>query len=186
MHPTIPYGYGFSTRQHRPSDRCRLDTDLTRKCLGYFSTWSNPKYSIDHDYVIKRKPFSALLAICAGNSPVTGEFPSQKPVTRSIDVFFDLRLNKTLSKQWWGWWFETLSRPLWRHCNVYLPCGYQTRSSYIILQLDMLPQHYVYCICIFYHVDWYVPVESTVIVNGKQSVFSMELNWVIKNNCCIF
>ena len=35
--------------------------------------------------------FSALLAICAGNSPVTGEFPTQRPVMRSFDVFFDLR-----------------------------------------------------------------------------------------------
>ena len=43
--------------------------------------------------------FSALLALCAGNSPVTGEFPSQRPVTRSFDAFFDLRLNKRLSKQ---------------------------------------------------------------------------------------
>ena len=62
--------------------------------------------------------FSALLAICAGNSPVPGEFPAQRPVTRNFDVFFDLRLNKQLSKQWWGWWFETLSHPLWRHRNV--------------------------------------------------------------------
>ena len=46
--------------------------------------------------------FSALLAICAGNSPVTGEFPAQRPVMQSFDVFFDLRLNKRLSKQWWG------------------------------------------------------------------------------------
>ena len=37
-----------------------------------------------------------LLAICAGNSPVTGEFPAQRPLTRSFDVFFDLRLNKRL------------------------------------------------------------------------------------------
>ena len=62
--------------------------------------------------------FSALLAICAGNSPVPGEFPAQRPVTRSFDVFFDLRLNKRLSKQSRGWWFETLPRPLWRHSNV--------------------------------------------------------------------
>ena len=61
--------------------------------------------------------FSALPAICAGNSPVTGEFPAQRPVTSSFDVFFDLRLNKRLSKQSWGWWFETPSHPLWRHCN---------------------------------------------------------------------
>ena len=63
------------------------------------------------------KTFSALLAICAGNSPVPGEFPAQRSVTRSFDVCLDLRLNKQLSKQSWGWWFETLSRPLWRHSN---------------------------------------------------------------------
>ena len=61
--------------------------------------------------------FSALLVLCAVNSPVTGEFPAQRPVTRSFDVFYDLRLNKPLSKQSWGWWFETQSRPLWRHRN---------------------------------------------------------------------
>ena len=62
--------------------------------------------------------FSALLAICAGNSPASGEVPAQRPVKRSFDVFFDLRLNKRLRKQSWGWWFETLSPPLWRHRNV--------------------------------------------------------------------
>ena len=62
--------------------------------------------------------FSVLLAICAGNSLVTGEFPSQRPVTRGFDVFFDLRLNKRLNKPSWGWWFETLSHPLWRQCNA--------------------------------------------------------------------
>ena len=61
--------------------------------------------------------FSALLAICAGNSSVPGEFPTQRPVTQSFDVFFDLRLNKHLSKQSWGWWLETLPCPLWRHRN---------------------------------------------------------------------
>ena len=65
---------------------------------------------------------SALLAICAGNSPVPGEFPAQRPVTRSFDVFFDLRLNERLSKQSWGWWFETLSRPLWRYCYEMFTC----------------------------------------------------------------
>ena len=43
--------------------------------------------------------FSTLLAMCAGNSPVTGEFPSQRAVTRGFDVFFDLCLNKLLGKQ---------------------------------------------------------------------------------------
>ena len=44
--------------------------------------------------------FSALLAICAGNSPVPGELPAQRPVTRNFDVFFDLGLKKRMSKQW--------------------------------------------------------------------------------------
>ena len=73
-----------------------------------------------YDDVIKMETFSALLALCAENSPVTGEFPAQRPVTRSFDVFFHLCLNKRLSKQSWGWWFETPSHPLWRHCNVML------------------------------------------------------------------
>ena len=59
--------------------------------------------------------FSAILAICAGNSPVTGEFPSHRPATRSFDVFFELCLNKRLCKQSWGWWFET---PLRHHYDV--------------------------------------------------------------------
>ena len=62
--------------------------------------------------------FSALLVLCAGNSPVIGEFPAQRPVTWSFDIFFDLRLNKRLRKQSWGWWFETPSYSLWHHCNV--------------------------------------------------------------------
>ena len=61
--------------------------------------------------------FSALLVICAGNTPVSGKFPIQRPVTRSFDVFFDLHLNKRLSKQSWGWWFETPSWSLWPHRN---------------------------------------------------------------------
>ena len=58
--------------------------------------------------------------------PLCGEFTghrqffAQRPVTRSFDVFYDLRLNKRLSKQRWGWWFETPSCPLWRHCNELL------------------------------------------------------------------
>ena len=45
--------------------------------------------------------FSALLAFRTGNSPV-GEFPTQRPVVRTFEVFFDLRPNKRLSKQSWG------------------------------------------------------------------------------------
>ena len=54
-------------------------------------------WKYNHDNVKKMETFSALLAICVGNSPVIGEFPAQRPVTRSFDVFFD-RLNKRLSE----------------------------------------------------------------------------------------
>ena len=59
--------------------------------------------------------FSALLV----TGP--GELPTQRPVTQSFDAFFDLRLNKRLSKQSWSWWFETQSRTLWRQCNNFHP-----------------------------------------------------------------
>ena len=64
--------------------------------------------------------FSTLLALCAGNSPVTSEFPSQRPVTQSCNIFFHLCLNKQLSKQSWVWWFEMQSRSLWHHCNEWM------------------------------------------------------------------
>ena len=72
--------------------------------------------------------FSAWLAICAGNSPVPGEFPTQGPVTRSFNVFFDLRLNTRLSKQPWGWWFETPAWSLWRHRNGNTVVSYGKRT----------------------------------------------------------
>ena len=86
--------------------------------------------------------FSALLAICAGNSPVPGEFPAQRPVTRSFDAFFDLRLNQRLSTQSWGWWFETLPRPSWRHCNEIL-------WNLTILGVLIQAGHYSYISAVF-------------------------------------
>ena len=60
--------------------------------------------------------FRVTCPLC-GEFTGPGEFPTQRPVTRSFNVFFDLRLNKRLSKQPWGWWFETPSWSLWPHCN---------------------------------------------------------------------
>ena len=67
-----------------------------------------------HDDVMKWKHFPRYLSFVR-----TGHrwIPLTRPVTRSLDVFFDLRPNKRLSKQSWGWWFETPSRSLWRHCK---------------------------------------------------------------------
>ena len=70
--------------------------------------WCPPGFSVAW-WRHQMETFSALL--------VPGEFPAQRPVTRSFDVFLGLHLNKRLNKQSWGWWFETLSRPLWRHSN---------------------------------------------------------------------
>ena len=50
--------------------------------------------------------FFASLSIYAGNSAVPGEFPTQRPVTWNFGAFFDLRLNKMLNKQSWGWWLS--------------------------------------------------------------------------------
>ena len=61
--------------------------------------------------------FAALLAFYVWNSPLTGGFPSQKPVTRNFNISFDLRLNKQLGKQSRRRWFETPSRSFWRQCN---------------------------------------------------------------------
>ena len=60
-----------------------------------------------------------VTGILCGEFTGPGEFPAQRPVTRSFDAYFDLRLNKRLSKQSWGWWSETPSSSLWRHRNIY-------------------------------------------------------------------
>ena len=74
--------------------------------------------------------FSALLALCEGNPPITGGFPSQRPVTLDFDVIFDLRLNKRLGKQSRRRWFETPpSRSLWRHGNVDDTCQDFARNT---------------------------------------------------------
>ena len=86
-----------------------------------FKNHDKPKISWKKTYMMTSSSGNIfrIRAICVGNSLVTGEFPAQRPVTRSFDVFFDWHPNKRLSKQWWGWWYEMPLHPLWRHCNVY-------------------------------------------------------------------
>ena len=86
--------------------------------------------------------FCVTSPLC-GEFIVPGEFPTQRPVTRSFDVFFDLRLNKRLGKQLRGWWFGTPSRPLlWRHCNGH--CMIYTAEAEHEAQ-RMLLQHGINC-----------------------------------------
>ena len=83
----------------------------------------------NHDDIIKWKHFSLTGHLCGeftglrwiphtkASDAETGEFPTQRPVTRSFDVFFDLRLGERLSKHSWSWWLEKPSRPLWHQSN---------------------------------------------------------------------
>ena len=102
--------------------------------------------------------FSALLALCAGNSPVTGECHTQRPVTRSFDVFFHLCLNKRLNKHSWGWWFEASSRPLWRHCDKSL--GYYLPASPQVPSWTRLPL--IECL---WHGGLYIYIRTYITVN---------------------
>ena len=67
--------------------------------------------------------FSALLALCAGNSPVPVNSPHKGQWRGTFMFPLICTLDKRLSKQSWGRWFETLSRPLWRHWNEKQFCG---------------------------------------------------------------
>ena len=115
---------------------------------GYYFTW----------WRHQMETLSALLAICAGNSSVPGEFPAQRPVTRGFDVFFDLHPNKRLSKQSWGRWFETPSRLLWRHCNEYknrfMAIGIPVMITRQLSYLDTTDSRYIV-------------VENNVLLNTK-------------------
>ena len=109
------------------SDRLLL---LLSQCFLFIYAW----------WRHQMETFSALLAICAGNSSVSGEFPAQRPVTRSFDVFFDVRLIKRLSKHSRGWWFGTLSHPLWRHRNGFL-CVHDNGAYHRAVATIVLPCH---------------------------------------------
>ena len=100
--------------------RIRTLTCLTCRSTGASVGWIWWKYMYAQCswWRHQMETFSALLALCVGNSPVLGEFSAQRPVTRSFDVFFDLRLHKRLSKQSWRWRYKTPWCPLWRQGNV--------------------------------------------------------------------
>ena len=103
---------------------------------------------------------SASLALCAGNSPVTSEFPAQRPVTRSFDVFFHLCLNKRLSKQSWVWWFVTSLHQSWRHSDnhYYWWHGFMRRpimSSNLFLWSVSYKKNFK-CMCVFRIQKWYI------------------------------
>ena len=97
--------------------QCLLSYNVLILIIAYYDRGYHGSYWLLTWWRFQMETFSALLAICAGNSPVPVEFPTQMPVTLSFDVYFDLRPNKRLRKLSWGGWFETPSRPLCRHRN---------------------------------------------------------------------
>ena len=110
-----------------------------------------------------------------------GEFTGHRWIPRTkasdaqFDIFFDLRLNEWLSKQRWGWWFETQSRPLWRHFNG---CIFRvTYLSYDIhLQDGMIRCHLIQCPCDLYSLDipsWTLTAREWFI---PESVFYLQLD----------
>ena len=109
-----------------------------------------------HDDVIRWKHFPNYWPF------VTSEFPSQRPVTQSFDVSFDLLFNKWLSKQSRGWWFEMPSCPIWRHCNY-------------------LFWHQFYCPFISYSELEHNPRETyfSIYVANLAVVLSMIQNWCV-------
>ena len=89
-----------------------------------------------------------VTGLLCGEFTGPGEFPTQRPVTRSFDVFFDMRMNKRLSKQPWGWWFETPSWSLWRqYLRIPAKCIPHlcfSISLYFIEYICLNPGHDVY------------------------------------------
>ena len=137
--------------------------------------------------------FYALLALCEGNSLVAGEFLSQRPLTRSFDVFFDLRLNKQSSKLSWGWLFEKPSCPLWRHCNVFTREIFASQMMWLIIEMlrTCIKWHSgklvlfmsVFCCCISWHK--YCMPSTPYLQNWKNSPLTEFSNEDSKKNILI-
>ena len=90
---------------------------MTIKLVSWPLDFQRPDHFF-HDDVIKWKHFPRSPSDAPPHfPPVPVGFPSKRPVTQNFDVFFDLLLNKRLSKQSRHWWFEMPSRWLWRQCN---------------------------------------------------------------------
>ena len=134
----------------------RLKWVFWRKSIRFKSWWRH-----------EMETFSPLLATCAWNSLVTGEFHAQRPVTWYFVVFFDLRSNKRLDKQSWGWWFETPSHPFWRHCND---------GSALYKQRDCMGIYYIW-----YNVEW-IKCNAAYILSDQNFNFDV---FLVQISCLI-
>ena len=88
---------------------------MTRPCNIY---WIGRHHTaLFHDDVINGNIFR-VTGHLAGDFTGPRWIPRTEASGAELWFFFDLRLNKRLSKQSWVWWFETISHPLWLHGNV--------------------------------------------------------------------
>ena len=71
-----------------------------------------------------------------------------------FDVFFDLRLDKRLRKQWWGWWFETPSRPLYCHYNAYRNISQGLKAASYVFRIGNVQ---------LLKIDWYLASPTVFI-----------------------
>ena len=103
------------------------------------------------------------------NGPLWGEStghrwsPSQRPMGQSFDIFFDLRLNKQLSKQLMRRWFGAPSRSLWHHGNM---------NTFICIPKGRWPYTLVDCR------PYYVIASTLVIWTAKGQHLSLNLKWL--------
>ena len=154
--------WGISGKYLGKIDRATASSNCTYFGISHGVIFNNTRYVIiiegkwlvpisERDYSPYVSPWSGLLLVMMtssnenifrGTGHLCGEItshwwiPAQRPVTRSFDVFIDLRLNKPLRKQWRGWWFDTPLHPLWRHCNVwckYEHCISNTMSIFVLV-----------------------------------------------------
>ena len=135
---------GKQEHPHFTESISRLLKTLWVQEPGHKQTSYSDLLSQNHDDVIKGEHFPRYWPFVGGIHRSPGEFPTQRTVTQSFDIFFDLCMNKQLSKQSWGWWPRTPSRPLWRHCNVFQGPHRKGKWSIIWHELQSTVYSFIY------------------------------------------
>ena len=148
--------------------------------LVYFHAWKMIKFP---SVLILTKMICAMMTSSNGNT--------QRPVTRSFGVFFDLCLNKQLGKQSWGWWFETPSRPFWRHCIGISEFRDDKQWVYICILCQqctnlVIPLYFVIALWIINYND-YISVfySSESSACDLLEILILEIPWVMLGGCIL-
>ena len=122
--------------------------------------------------------FSALLALCDWTPSVTRGFTPQRPVTKNLNVFFDLRLNKRMIKQSRRRWFETLSCSLWRHCNVLVQSSLISQNVTTKITAKMCPWRLIERACLWPRFGWFAfvlaPKPNSVLFKWYESTLVID------------